>query len=127
MGLYKAACACRIDGVVCDLRTPLTRDCKLEILTFDDPAGKKVFWHSASHLLAQAVKRLYPTAKLAIGPAVEHGLYYDFDLETPFTPEQLTAVADTIEQVCAAGHVCVIGGQTVLDACQGLDSVEPLQ
>ncbi len=103
MGLYKAACACRIDGVVCDLRTPLTRDCKLEILTFDDPAGKKVFWHSASHLLAQAVKRLYPTAKLAIGPAVENGFYYDFDLETPFTPEQLTALEAEMKAICKAG------------------------
>ena len=102
-GLYKAACACLIDGELCDLRTPLTKDCTLQVLTFDDPAGKKVFWHSASHLLAQAVKRLYPDAKLAIGPAVDNGFYYDFDLDTPFTPEQLTALEAEMKAICKAG------------------------
>lgn len=89
-GLAKAACAARVDGVVCDLRTPLTADCKLEILTFDDQDGRKAFWHTASHMLALAVKRLYPQAKFAIGPAIDNGFYYDFDIETPFGPEDLT-------------------------------------
>lgn len=95
-GLYKAACACEIDGVVCDLRTPLTKDCTLNILTFDSDntsanknEGRKAFWHTASHILAQAVKRLYPDAGLAIGPAVDGGFYYDFDVKTPFTPEDI--------------------------------------
>ena len=65
MGLYKSACVCKIDGEVCDLRTPLTKDCKLEMLTFDDEEGKKAFWHTASHVLAQAVKHLYPNSHLS--------------------------------------------------------------
>ena len=68
MGLYKSACAARIDGEVCDLRTPLTKDCSLEILTFDDPDGKHAFWHTAAHVMAQAVQHLFPEAKFGIGP-----------------------------------------------------------
>ena len=89
MGLYKAACVCKIDGVVSDLRTALDKDCELEILTFDDADGKWALRHTASHILAQAVKRLYPNAKLAIGPAIDNGFYYDFDVDVPFTPEVL--------------------------------------
>ena len=92
MGLYKSACAARIDGEVCDLRTPLSEDCHLAILTFDDEEGKKIFWHTSSHLLAQAVKQLFPQAKLAIGPAIENGFYYDFDVKTPFTTEDLAKI-----------------------------------
>lgn len=91
-GLYKAVCACKIDGEVCDLRTPVEKDCKLELLTFDDEDGKKAFWHTASHVLAQAVKRLYPNAKFAIGPAIDSGFYYDFDVEKPFTTEDLEKI-----------------------------------
>ena len=69
-GLYKAACAARVDGKAVDLRTPLTEDCTLAILTFDDPEGKHAFWHTASHVLAQAVMHLYPDTKYTIGPAV---------------------------------------------------------
>ena len=65
MGLYKSACAARVDDVVCDLRTPLTEDCRLEILTFDDQDGKKAYWHTTSHILAQAVGRLYPPSTTA--------------------------------------------------------------
>ena len=89
MGLYKAACVARIDGQEADLRTPLTADCALEILTFEEEAGKKAFWHTTSHILAQAVLRLFPEAKFAIGPAIDNGFYYDFDVPTPFTPEDL--------------------------------------
>ncbi len=92
MGLYKAACGCKVNGKVCDLRTPLSEDCHLAILTFDDEEGKKIFWHTSSHLLAQAVKQLFPQAKLAIGPAIENGFYYDFDVETPFTTEDLAKI-----------------------------------
>lgn len=88
-GLYKAACACKINGTVCDLRTALPGDCKLSILTFDDEAGRRTFWHTASHIMAQAVKRLYPTAKLTIGPSIDNGFYYDFDAQEPFTPDAL--------------------------------------
>ena len=89
MGLYRAACAARIDGQVCDLRTPLTKDCALEILTFEDEDGRRAFRHTASHILAQAVMRLFPDVKFAIGPAIDNGFYYDFDKDTPFTQEDL--------------------------------------
>ncbi len=98
-GLYKAACVCRIDGEVCDLRTPLTHDCALEILTFDDPEGKHAFWHTASHIMAQAVKRLYPEVKLTIGPAIENGFYYDFDSPEPFTPETLEKIEAEMKKI----------------------------
>ncbi|MBQ7541753.1 MAG: threonine--tRNA ligase [Clostridia bacterium] len=103
MGLYKAACVCKVDGVVCDLRTALTQDCALEILTFDDPEGKHAFRHTASHILAQAVKRLYPEAKLAIGPAIENGFYYDFDIDTPFTPEMLEKIEGEMKKIVKEG------------------------
>ncbi|HIZ56008.1 MAG TPA: threonine--tRNA ligase [Firmicutes bacterium] len=99
MGLYKAACACKIDGKVCDIRTPLTADCALQILTFDDEDGKKAFWHTASHILAQAVKRLYPTVKLAIGPAIDNGFYYDFDIDPPFSTEDLLKIEEEMKKI----------------------------
>lgn len=98
-GLYKAACACKINDVVCDLRTAINEDCTLAILTFDDADGKKAFWHTASHILAQAVKRLYPKAKLAIGPAIDSGYYYDFDVETPFTPEDIEKIEAEMKKI----------------------------
>lgn len=98
-GLYKAACVCQIDGQVCDLRTPLTADCQLEILTFEDPDGKHAFWHTASHIMAQAVKRLYPQVKLTIGPAIENGFYYDFDTPEPFTPETLEKIEAEMKKI----------------------------
>ena len=104
-GLYKAVCACKINGQVMDLRTELTEDCKLELLTFDDPDGKKAFWHSASHVLAQAVKRLYPEAKCAIGPAVDNGFYYDFDVEKPFSPEDLQKIKAEMKAIVKSGEV----------------------
>lgn len=98
-GLAKAACCGRVDGEVADLRSPLTRECRLEICTFDDPDGKKAFWHSSSHILAQAVKRLYPEAKLAIGPAIDSGFYYDFDVEKPFTTEDLEKIESEMKKI----------------------------
>ena len=99
MGLYRAACACRVDGQVRDLRTKLDRDCALELLTFDDADGKKAFWHTASHILAQAVLRLYPGAKPAIGPAIENGFYYDFEVETAFTAEDLLKIEGEMKKI----------------------------
>jgi threonyl-tRNA synthetase len=99
MGLYKAACCVKINGEVCDLRTPLTEDCTFEVLTFDDVDGKKTFWHTASHVLAQAVKRLYPDVKLAIGPAIDNGFYYDFDVEKPFSAEELTKIEAEMKKI----------------------------
>ncbi len=99
MGLYKAACAARVDGEVKDLRTPLTQDCALEILTFDEADGKHAYWHTTSHIMAQAVKRLYPGTKFAIGPAIENGFYYDFDLEAPLSPEDLPKIEEEMKKI----------------------------
>ena len=99
MGLAKSACAVKIDGEVYDLRTKLDKDCALEILTFDDENGRWAFRHTASHILAQAVKRLFPETKLAIGPAVEDGFYYDFDVETNFTPDDLVKIEEEMKKI----------------------------
>ena len=88
-GLARVALVAEIDGKVSDLSTALTQDCSLNILTFDSDGGKKAFRHTASHVLAQAVKRLYPEAKLTIGPAIDNGFYYDIDIDRPFLPEDL--------------------------------------
>ena len=98
-GLYKAACACKINGEPCDLRTVLPDGCGLEILTFDDAEGKRAFWHTASHIMAQAVKRLYPEVKLTIGPAIDNGFYYDFDAGEPFTPEALEKIEVEMKKI----------------------------
>ncbi len=98
-GLYKAACVAKVNGELCDLRTVLNGDCEVEILTFDDVEGKKTFWHTCSHILAQAVKRLYPEVKLAIGPAVDNGFYYDFDSEINFTPEILEKIEAEMKKI----------------------------
>ena len=89
MGLYRNACCALVDGKVADLCDVIDRDCSLEILTFEDEQGRRAFNHTASHILAQAVQHLFPGVKFAIGPAIENGFYYDFDVETPFTPEDL--------------------------------------
>lgn len=102
-GLYKSVCCARVDGNVVDLRTPLNTDCKLELLTFDDDEGKHAFWHSASHVLAQAVKRLYPDAKCAIGPAIDDGFYYDFDVEKPFSAEDLEKIKAEMKKIVKSG------------------------
>lgn len=100
IGLYKSAMGGRINGEYCDLRTPVTEDCTLEIVTFgDDLDGKKTFWHTASHIMAQAVKRLYPETKLAIGPAIDNGFYYDFDSEIAFTPEILEKIEAEMKKI----------------------------
>ncbi len=99
MGLYKSACSVKINGEVCDLRTVLTEDCTFEVLTFDDIDGRKTFWHTASHILAQAVKRLYPETKLAIGPAIDNGFYYDFDAPHPFSPEELLKIEAEMKKI----------------------------
>lgn len=99
MGLARNACAAKINGKNADLRDTLNEDCELEILTFDDEYGKWTFRHTASHIMAQAVKRLYPDAKLAIGPAVDDGFYYDFDVETKFTSEDLAKIEAEMKKI----------------------------
>lgn len=98
-GLYSAATAAEIDGKICDLRTTITSDCNLNFLTFDDEEGKKPFRHTAAHILAQAVLRLYPNAKLATGPAIDNGFFYDFDVDTPFTAEDLEKIEAEMKKI----------------------------
>lgn len=98
-GLYKAACAGRVDGKVVDLRTPLSDDCSVEILTFEQEEGKQAYWHTTSHIMAQAVKRLFPEAKFAIGPSIERGFYYDFDLPRTLTPEDLPKIEAEMKKI----------------------------
>ena len=99
MGLYRNATCCKINGEVKDLRTVIDTDCSLEILTFDDEDGRKAFNHTASHIMAQAVKRLYPDAKLTIGPAIDNGFYYDFDVEKSFSPEDLLKIEAEMKKI----------------------------
>ncbi len=104
MGLYRNACACRINGEVKDLRTVVEEDCELEIVTFDDADGKHAFNHTASHIMAQAVKRLYPDVKLTIGPAIDNGFYYDFDCgDKPFGPEDLEKLEAEMKKIVKEG------------------------
>lgn len=97
--LAKAACAGRVNGELKDLRHILKQDCRLEICTFDDEDGKHAFWHTGAHILAQAVLRLYPGAKFAIGPAIAGGFYYDFDVPQAFTPEDLPAIEEEMRRI----------------------------
>ena len=90
-GVGRAACAGEVDGEVVDLRTTIDKDCTLNIRTFKDEAGKAAYRHTTSHVLAEAVKDLYPDAKLAIGPSIDDGFYYDFDSE-PFSREDLDKI-----------------------------------
>ncbi|MBO6114352.1 MAG: threonine--tRNA ligase [Lachnospiraceae bacterium] len=101
-GLARVACAAEIDGEVCDLRTVIDKDVNLNILTFNDDAGKKVFWHTASHVLAQAVKHLYPDAKCTIGPAIDNGFYYDFDMPS-LTREDLDKIEAEMKKIVKNG------------------------
>lgn len=91
--------AAKVNGVVSDMTRKLTEDCEIILLTFEDEEGKHVFRHTASHILAQAVKRLYPEAKLTIGPAIESGFYYDFDCDTAFTPEDLKNIESEMQKI----------------------------
>ncbi|MEI3164048.1 MAG: threonine--tRNA ligase [Lachnospirales bacterium] len=97
-GLARNACCGMINGEVVDLRDTVTEDCNVEICTFDSPEGKKAFRHTASHILAQAVKRLYPQAKLAIGPATDEGFYYDFD-DITFNPEDFEKIEKEMKKI----------------------------
>ncbi|MCI9564690.1 MAG: threonine--tRNA ligase [Eubacterium sp.] len=101
-GLGRAACAGEIDGEVVDLRTTVDRDCTLNILTFKDEAGKAAYRHTASHVLAEAVKNLFPEAKLAIGPSIDDGFYYDFDSE-PFSREDLDKIEAEMKKIIKKG------------------------
>ena len=98
-GLSRAALAMKVNGTVTEINTPVNSDAEVEFLTFDSDEGKKVYRHTASHVLAQAVKRLFPEAKLAFGPATDEGFFYDVDLDTPVSPEVLTKLEAEIKKI----------------------------
>lgn len=103
-GLARAACAGEVNGKVVDLRTEVNEDCTLNILTGNDAEGLRVVRHTCSHVLAEAVKRLYPNAKLAIGPAIDEGFYYDFDVENPFSRDELDAIEAEMKKIIKEGN-----------------------
>ena len=103
-GLAKAACAAKLNDKVIDLRTPITEDAELSILTFDDPDGKHAYWHSSSHVLAQAIQHLYPQTLFTIGPAIENGFYYDIDCNVTFTPEILEEIEKEMVKIIKADY-----------------------
>ena len=98
-GLARNACVGLVDSEVQDLRFVVDKDAKVEILTFDDEEGKKAFRHTASHIMAQAIKRLFPETKLAIGPSIADGFYYDFDRESPFTEDDLKHIEEEMKKI----------------------------
>lgn len=98
-GLARVACVGIVNGKAEDLRYGLNEDCELSIETFDSEEGKKAFRHTASHIMAQAIKRLYPDTLLAIGPSISEGFYYDFDRENPFTPEELEEIEKEMKKI----------------------------
>ena len=97
-GLARAACAGEVDGERVDLRTVIDQDCSVNILTFEDKGGRDAFRHTAAHIMAQAVKRLYPNAKLAIGPSIDDGFYYDIDSEETLTSEDFSAIESEMKK-----------------------------
>jgi threonyl-tRNA synthetase len=97
--LAKDAIAVKVDGEVRDLHRPLDRDAQVQILTFNDSEGREVFWHSSAHVMAQAVTDVFPKAKLAIGPPIEEGWYYDFEVEKPFAPEDLEKIEKRMSEI----------------------------
>ena len=99
MGLYKSACAAKVNGELCDLRTVLNEDCTLEILTFEDEGGKHAFWHTAAHVMAQAVQHLFPGAHFGIGPALENGWYYDIKADRPLTTGDFEAIEAEMKKI----------------------------
>lgn len=101
-GLARNAVAAKVDGVLTDLSTVLTKDSTLEIITFSDDEGKDVYRHSAAHIVAQAVKNIFPTVKLAIGPSIKNGFYYDFDFTSPITSEDFITIEKEINAIIKA-------------------------
>lgn len=103
-GLARAALGAKVNGKVVDMSTIINEDCTLEILTFRDEEGKKIYRHTCSHILAQAVKSIFPTVKLAIGPAIDNGFYYDFDFKTPITLDHLVKIEDEMKKIIKANY-----------------------
>ncbi|MGB2989505.1 MAG: TGS domain-containing protein, partial [Candidatus Zixiibacteriota bacterium] len=102
--LAKNALAASVNGRMVDLSEKLQEDSEIRFFTFDSDEGKEVFWHSTSHVMAQAVRDLFPSVKLAIGPSIEEGFYYDFDTEKPFEPEDLARIEKRMKEIVKGDH-----------------------
>ena len=102
--IAREALAAKVNGKLVDLTFRIEEDAELLLLTFRDPEGREVYRHSASHVLAQAVKQLFPEAKLGIGPPIEDGFYYDFDVPKPFTPEDLERIEEKMREIIKADY-----------------------
>ncbi len=103
-GLARAAVGAKVDGKVVETRYIVDKDCKLEILTFADDEGKLIYRHTCSHILAQAIKNIFPTVKLAIGPAIANGFYYDFDFKTPISTEEFAKIEQEMKNIIKANY-----------------------
>jgi len=103
-GLARAALAVELDGNPVDLDRPIEKSARFRVLTFDDDRGKHIFWHSSAHIMAEAVLQLFPGTRVAIGPAIDQGFYYDFDREEPFTPENLDAIEKRMREIISEGR-----------------------
>ncbi|MEZ5359417.1 MAG: threonine--tRNA ligase [Candidatus Zixiibacteriota bacterium] len=114
--LAKEAIAIQVDDRVVDVWRPIDHDASVAILTWDDRKGKEVFWHSSAHIMAQAVLDIFPNAKLAIGPPIDEGFYYDFDIETPFSPEDLEKIEKRMGEIVKedATFSCEVGSREEL-------------
>ena len=97
--LYKDVCAAKVDGELKDIKSPIEKECNVEFLTFDSEEGRKTYWHTTAHILAQAVCRLYPNAKYAIGPAIDEGFYYDFDMEETINEEDFERIEAEMKKI----------------------------
>ncbi len=98
-GLARVAMTGKVNGEIKDLRFEIEKDCKLEILTFNELEGKKAYWHTTSHIMAQAIKRIYGDVKLTIGPSIDNGFYYDFDKEKPFSDEEFSKIEEEMKKI----------------------------
>lgn len=97
--LAEDALAVKINGKVCDLNTPISSDCEIKFLKFEDPEGREVYWHSSSHLMAHAIQSIFPEAKFGVGPAIDDGFYYDVDISKPLSPEDLVSIEAKMHEI----------------------------
>ena len=103
-GLARAAVVAKVDGEMIDLNTPLSQDCNLELITGDNTVGQDTLLHSTAHLMAQAVRHLYPDVKIAIGPTIENGFYYDFDIDGTFSEDDLAKIEQKMKELAKANY-----------------------
>lgn len=129
-GLARVALIARVDGELVDLTHKLAKDCKLEILTFKDEEGRDAYRHTAAHILAQAVKNIYPQAKLAIGPSIANGFYYDFDLAAPITVNDFELIEKEMESIIKADFPIErleVSRRSAITQMRGFDEIYKIQ